>query len=147
LFPSHIRISRVINLPTSKEHAAKVIGELRTWNDWNRFSGDTAMGKQFYSSPSSGPGAYVQTGRVRITLNSISSDSVRCTWEQENGPRFTGGFNLDGQDTGPCTVEWYFDFYFSWYPWDKLKSMFYDRQLGPVMENSLVALKNYIGNH
>jgi hypothetical protein len=146
LFPSHIRISRVISLPASKERTAAVIGDLKTWNAWNRFSGDTTLGKQVFSSPSSGAGAYMQTGRPRITLTTVSQDSIRGTWEQENGPRFTGGFNLDKVDEGHCTVEWYFDFYFSWYPWDKLKSMFYDKQLGPVMENSLVALKNYTGN-
>ena len=147
LFPSHIRVSRVIAVPASKQKTAAVIGELRTWNQWNRFAGDSALVNRQFSSPSSGAGAWLQSGPVRITLTSVSNDSIRCAWDQNNGSRFTGGFNMDQVDDNHCAVEWYFDFSFRWYPWDKLKSMFYDRQLGPVMENSLVDLKNYTGNH
>jgi len=44
-------------------------------------------------------------------------------------------------------VEWYFNFHFRWYPWEKLGSMYYDKQLGPLMEKSLINLKSYIENH
>ena len=33
-------------------------------------------------------------------------------------------------------------FHVKWYPWEKLASMFYDKQLGPMMEKSLVNLRN-----
>ena len=85
---------------------------------------------------------------VRVSMPPGGADSVRCLWSPTRGRAFGGGFNILAidQDTAHVTVEWYFDFYFRWYPWEKLKSMFYDKQLGPVMEKSLVALSNYVGN-
>jgi hypothetical protein len=43
--------------------------------------------------------------------------------------------------TGTITVQWYFDFYLKWEPWEKFSSIVYDKQLGPVMEESLIKLK------
>jgi hypothetical protein len=42
------------------------------------------------------------------------------------------------------TVQWYFDFVFRWYPWEKFSSIVYDKQLGPAMEKSLNNLKDLI---
>ncbi|MBC8033549.1 MAG: hypothetical protein H7Y03_05350 [Chitinophagaceae bacterium] len=40
------------------------------------------------------------------------------------------------------TVQLYYDFRIKWYrPWEKLGSITYDKQLGPVMEKELAALK------
>jgi hypothetical protein len=41
-------------------------------------------------------------------------------------------------------VQWYFDFVFRWYPWEKFSSIVYDKQLGPAMEKSLNNLKDLI---
>ncbi len=43
---------------------------------------------------------------------------------------------------GQTVLEWTLKFHIKWYPWEKLASMFYDKQLGPVMENSLLKLRN-----
>ena len=40
--------------------------------------------------------------------------------------------------TGQTIVEWTLHFHMQWYPWEKLASMFYDKQLGPLMEKSLI---------
>ena len=42
---------------------------------------------------------------------------------------------------GEYVVQWNFDFDFKWYPWEKMSSIFYDKQLGPIMERSLLQLK------
>lgn len=41
-------------------------------------------------------------------------------------------------------VQWYFDFTFKWYPWEKFSSIIYDKQLGPQMEQSLLNLKRLL---
>ncbi len=60
--------------------------------------------------------------------------------------QFNGGFNIADAEDQNTVVEWYFNFHFKWYPWEKLGSMFYDKQLGQVMEKSLINLKNYTEN-
>ena len=48
------------------------------------------------------------------------------------------------QSDESVTLQWYFDFHFHWYPWEKLGALFYDKRFGFVMEKSLVELKTYV---
>jgi hypothetical protein len=54
---------------------------------------------------------------------------------------FTGEFIIDAKNGSPIVI-WTMNFNVKWYPWEKLASMFYDKQLGPRMEKSLVQLRN-----
>jgi hypothetical protein len=54
-----------------------------------------------------------------------------CTFALLPGERYT-------------VVQWYFDFHFEWYPWQKFQSIIYDKRLGAPMENSLQQLKQNI---
>lgn len=38
-------------------------------------------------------------------------------------------------------VQLYYDFHLKWYPWQKLGSIVYDKQLGPDMEKKLARIK------
>ncbi len=42
------------------------------------------------------------------------------------------------------TVQLYHDFHLKWYPWEKLGSIIYDKQLGPHMEKELAKLKEEV---
>lgn len=58
---------------------------------------------------------------------------------------FTYKWNVISFDT-VSTVQLYYDFHLKWYPWQKLGSIIYDKQLGPVMEKWLVELKKEVEN-
>jgi len=146
LFPTHIRISRVININTSKEKIQAAIQDCRKWDQWNEFI--TQMHTvTIISNPSSGKGAFVESGGMRVTIVSNTQDSITTHWTQKDKRQFNGGFNIIQADSGNVVIEWYFNFNFRWYPWEKLGSMFYDKQLGPVMEKSLLNLKSFAENH
>ncbi len=144
LFPSQIRISRVININAPKEKIASVINDLKTWDDWNEL---TRNSKHKAYGGTSGAGEIMQSGEMRITITASTEDSIKTNWAQTGKKPFNGGFNLVEAGQGVTTVEWYFNFHFRWYPWEKLGSMFYDKQMGPLMEKSLLNLNNYITNH
>jgi hypothetical protein len=145
LFPSHIRISRVVNIHASKEKIHAAIDDLNTWTKWNEFINQPNINK-IVSTPSSGKEAFVESGGMRVTILSSVEDSIKTMWTQKDKQQFNGGFNIADAEDQNTVVEWYFNFYFKWYPWEKLGSMFYDKQLGPVMEKSLLNLKNYTEN-
>jgi hypothetical protein len=42
---------------------------------------------------------------------------------------------------GQVILQWSLKFHLRWYPWEKLAGMFYDKQLGPLMEKSLLNLR------
>ena len=82
---------------------------------------------------------------VDIHLLKVTPDSVYTLW-QHDGKSFEGNFILSGV-TGQVTLEWTLKFHVKWYPWEKLASMFYDKQLGPLMEKSLVQLRDEVEKH
>ena len=69
-------------------------------------------------------------------------DTVFTIWSHGD-ESFAGNFILasSGMQT---IVAWDLKFHVKWYPWAKLASMFYDKNLGPKMEKSLMTLKNTI---
>jgi hypothetical protein len=146
VFPSHLRISRAINIAAPKEKVYGVVNDIRAWDSWNKFISGTSLTHVFYSSPSAGKGAFLRSDQLWVTIRESSPDSMKIDWAQVRGRKWEGGFNFLQLSRDSLTVQWYFDFRFRWYPWEKLGSMVYDQQLGPVMEESLTGLKHFVEN-
>ena len=79
LFPSDIRISRVLDIHSSKEKIHSALDNLSAWNRWNEFVRQPNT-KQIISTPSTGEGAYVESGVMRITILHVSADSIKTAW-------------------------------------------------------------------
>jgi len=146
LFPAHMRISRAVNIAAPHDRIYKTIGELKTWDQWNRFIDSTPLTGKSFSSPSAGKGAFFRSDQLKITLTDCQRDSIKMHWDQTNGRSFDGGFNLLQLYPDSLTVQWYFDFHFKWYPWEKFGGLVYDKKLGTVMEESLNGLKRFVEN-
>jgi hypothetical protein len=146
LFPSHQRVSRAINIAASREKVYAAVSDLRAWDSWNRFVTNAPLTGRSISSPSSGKGAAIRSDQLTITILATGPDSVTIDWDQSHGKRFTGGMHLLQLYPDSLTVQWWFDFDFRWYPWEKFGSLVYDRKLGPVMEESLADLKHFLEN-
>lgn len=137
LLPSHVRISRAINIAAPMGKITPYISDLRRWEQWNRMVTDTSISI-------TGSGAdHIHTNKLDITLISAKRDSVSSLWKQHNGKQFEGNFSLLPADS-VTVVQWYFDFRLRWYPWEKISSIVFDEQMGPVMEKSLTGLKELV---
>ena len=79
-------------------------------------------------------------GNVHIRLVKVFSDTVFTVWSRGDDS-FAGNFILV-ETNGQTILAWDLKFHIKWYPWNKLASMFYDKNLGPQMEKSLMTLKN-----
>jgi hypothetical protein len=146
LFPSHLRVGRTINIAAPREKVYAAIGNLRAWQHWNEFTRSTPLTGRTFSNPSSGIGAYFRSDQLLLTITATAPDSVRLDWKQPKGKNFTEAYNLIQIQPDSLTVQWWFDFHFRWYPWEKLGLLIYDKKLGPIMEESLGELKRYIEN-
>ena len=146
LFPSHLRISRAVNIAAPRERIYAALSDFRSWEQWNLFIRGTPLTGKSLSSPSSGKGAVLRSDQLVITELEAAPDYMRFDWNQVRGRRFEGGFNLLQVSPDSLTVQSWLDFHFRWYPWEKLGSLVYDPQLGPVMEESLASLKRYVEN-
>jgi hypothetical protein len=146
LIPSDVRVARVINVAASPRQVYAAVSDFRAWRGWNDFVSKTPLTNVSYSSPSGGRGAFLRSDQLRIDERDVDSNGVLLNWEMTGGKQFTGGFQFQSVNPDSLTVQWWFDFHFRWYPWEKLGIFVYDRKLGPAMEESLKGLKRFVEN-
>jgi len=144
LFPSRLHMSRAINVAAPREKINASVGDLRQWEHWNKFVLATPLTNRSFSTPSFGTGAFLHSDQLSLTVTAAAPDSVALDWSLSNGKHFEGGFNILQSGGDSITIQSWFDFHFRWYPWEKLGILVYDRNFGPVMEESLSDLKRYL---
>jgi hypothetical protein len=138
LFPSEISVSRMVQINRPEALVRKKIADLREWK-WNEFLAnafnDTLTGFSHDGLDSD----YIHQPSVSVDLLKATPDTLFTRW-QHGSKSFDGNFMLR-QMNGQTVLQWTLYFRIKWYPWDKLASMFYEKQLGPVMEKSLANLQ------
>lgn len=142
LFPSDISVTRVLRINGKQEQINNKIGDLRQWKNWNEFvihppQRDIRSGQSDITDS-----ALLRIGAFTISIQKNQQDTVVTEWKQGD-KSFSGKYVLT--EVGNQTiVEWTLFFHVKWYPWEKLASMFYDKQLGPAMEKSLLNLQKNV---
>jgi len=145
LFPSTVSVTRMVRINSSEDKILTRISDLRAWTSWNEFVNSTVAKHNEDTKPDSIRADYLQIDGNEISLSVADSDHINTIWTR--GDRmFTGQFIIDSKN-GPPIVIWTLNFHVKWYPWEKLASMFYDKQLGPLMEKSLVQLRDEVERH
>jgi hypothetical protein len=140
LLPSHVRISRAIDINAPGEKIYPLLSDIKQWEKWNEYVrvyhnriAETDM---------------LKADEIAIFLTGKKDSLVTADWQQPSGNKFGSGFAIMGNNNNHShsTVQWYFDFHVRWYPWEKFQSIVYDQQLAPVMEKSLANLKRIAEN-
>ena len=140
LFPSHVRISRAINIGAPMQKVQQELGDIRKWQYWNDMTTQKDLtNKKFFDSS-------FASDQMRVKLISVSPDRVLTRWNRNENEAINSGFQLVRAEDS-TVVQWYFDFRLKWYPWEKFGSIIFDKQLGPPMESSLTRLKKFIENN
>lgn len=140
LFPSTVSVTRMVQINSSEDKIMNNISDLRNWKRWNEFVNSPGIKKDPNSKTDSMRADYLRVDGNEIFLSVVDHDHVSTFWKRGNR-MFTGLFIIDAKN-GPPIVIWTMNFDIKWYPWEKLASMFYDKQLGPLMEKSLIQLRN-----
>ena len=138
LFPSHVRISRAVNIYATRDSILIPLADIRKWKQWNEMTRNNTLNEKNYSEKE------FNSTELKIKLSSVSIDSVVSAWQYKDSKPIYSGFNLVQSLTDTTVVQWYFDFHLNWYPWEKFSSIIFDQQLGPSMEKSLNELKSTV---
>ena len=135
LLPSHIRVSRAIDINAPAEKIYPLVADTKQWEKWNEYI--RAYHNRIAETD------VLKADEIAIFVTSKKDSLVTADWQQPSGSKFGSGFAIIGNSNGKghTTAQWYFDFKVKWYPWEKFQSIVYDEQLGPVMEKSLANLK------
>ncbi len=118
-FPSHVRISRAIDLQVSSKQARITLGEPTMLNQ-------------------------VFDGGFMPISQSISDRAFHAVGNKASAIQMETGWQLIDGRLGTSTLQWYIDFYFDWYPWEKFASLLVETRYGSVLEKKLQQLKTHI---
>lgn len=141
LFPSDITVTRVVQINRSRGEVLKQIDDLREWKKWNEFVINPSPREMNNTTNERGAdSAFIDIGGAHIQLLEVHADTVVTIW-RHGEDSFSGIFKIE-ESNGQTILAWDLKFHIKWYPWAKLASMFYDKNLGPLMEKSLMNLKN-----
>jgi hypothetical protein len=142
LFPSDISVSRVVQIRSSHQRIQNKIADLREWPGWNELYSNGLKNMENIDAPLHIDSLNIRKSYFEINLLKSVPDTVITLWRQEKRS-FEGHYTLT-ENNGQTVLNWTLHFHIKWYPWEKLASMFYDKQLGPIMEKSLLNLRNEI---
>jgi hypothetical protein len=137
LIPSHVRISRAVNMHAPQETSMGPVLKIEDWQGWNELVKGIPPSKIQYRIQQ------LNTDSLSIKITHATADTIKTVWKSQSGREIAGVFTF--QRAGEVTiVQWYFDFHQRWYPWEKFASINFDKQWGPLMEKSLDNLKNIV---
>ena len=125
--PSHIRISKAINIKAEKDSLFALIADTGKWHLWHPAYQRTIIN--------------TVENKIKITTL-IDNDSLIAM--QLNLPEkksFKSSWQVYQLQDDSLTLQWYMDFNLTWYPWHKFSSLLYEDKYGTIMQNGLSNLK------
>ena len=136
--PSHIRISRAVQINSSKESVMDQLGDPAKWRNWYP-GADTS---QFLYENDSIKGLILNKDKKHyIRLTEKKADEVTAVYTLPNRKLVTGWQVMPSTGSNAVTVQWYIDFHLHWYPWEKFSSLMFERIYNPQLEKGLENLK------
>lgn len=145
LFPADISVSRVIRIGAPKDSVYSRIADMRQWPRWNGLLNTISPEGDGQMAESETDSLTARRGDVLVSLLPSLKDTVFTRFQQGN-KSFNGEYVLTDDGPRATVVYWTLQFHLHWYPWEKLAGMYYNRQLGPVMESSLLNLQKTLEN-
>lgn len=131
LFPSHIRISKAINIGAPANRIVPLLSDTTQWPQWHpAFASNMQTSSNLVIKP-----IQVTDSLVQMQMSNGSKQHLLNGWQLYHH-----------QGTDSITVQWYMDFHLQWYPWQKFGSLFYEPTYGSMMETGLQNLKKAAEN-
>ena len=127
--PSHIRISKAINLKAPNDSVFQLIKDTAQWPKWN---------------PAYAAGHSAPIGLSRKLIQANDSVVLMQLQQFQRTPVVSGWQIHHFSSTDSTTLQWYMDFHLGWLPWQKFSSMLYEKTYGVMMEQGLRNIKGIV---
>lgn len=135
--PSHVRVSRAIDISAPAARIHTTIAGPENWRNWMPGAESSVLVYQ----DSAVNGIQMANGHV-LLLTSVTDSTVQVTGKESSSIEASAGWNILGRGEDSFhTLQWYMDFYFDWYPWEKFASLLLESRYGANMEKGLQQLK------
>jgi hypothetical protein len=139
-FPARVTISRAVDISASRASVYPFLSDPARWKQW--FPGAANWPLQLDAGRPVG----IHTPNGNALLIKPQQDStVLVQGLQAASIDGDMGFTLIGaQADRHVTVQWYMNFYFDWYPWERFSSLLLENKFGAIMEQGLQQLAQQV---
>ncbi|MFI5185372.1 MAG: SRPBCC family protein [Chitinophagales bacterium] len=139
--PSHIRISKAVQINSSKEAVMEQISDPGKWRNWYP---DAHSSEYFYEKDSIKGLILDQDKKQFLVITGKKEDEVTAVYMLPNKKTPTGWQIISSQNSNSVTVQWYIDFHLRWYPWEKFASFMFEKVYNPQLKQGLDSLKAFV---
>lgn len=140
LMPSYVMVGRSAEIKAPIDSVRFYTNDPANWHYWIN-GADTSYYKQLTPSTSK-KGSKIILGTYTVTILENDPDTIFTLWQGQRTKEQINKLDLSYNSTTDLTVvNWAFQQQLSWYPWERLGAMLYDKVYGPSMEASLDKLK------
>lgn len=138
--PSHILISRNVQIDNNKEAVIKELSDPVKWKEWYP-GADSA--RLFYDSGVVKGIILSEKPERLLLLDAIKDDEIATVYKESSlGKEINSVWKIYPDTVSDHVVlQWYMDFHLGWYPWKKFASLLYDKSYGAQMGQGLIRLK------
>ena len=145
LVPSHIRISKAINIKTTPDSIWNWVDDLSKWEQWNPLFNGIDKNKMTWLDTSGGKGNAVKVATTTVKWKEKKEgEHIASMQNGDRKPVITGWKCMPHPGIDSITVQWWMDFSLRWYPWEKFGSLIFERTYGIKMEKGLSNLKTIL---
>jgi hypothetical protein len=140
--PSHLRISKAINIRANRDSIMDQIKDASKWKTWYPGLDST---KPFYVKGEMKGVVFDDKDPVHPVYISITGESENEITAQfiskKMNPVINGWKTISFPNNDSVVLQWYMDFHLRWYPWEKFSSLVLERSYGSKMQQGLTNLK------
>ena len=134
MVPSHLRISKAVNVAADKDSIFSLINNKSNWPRWHPAF---QQGKSVDE--------VLANNKIIITPLIKTDSLVTMQWKQADKRPVINGWQLHHlPSSDSLALQWYMDFDLQWYPWQKFGSLFYENIYGSMMEKGLTNIKSTV---
>ncbi|MER3497734.1 MAG: hypothetical protein C4308_03385 [Chitinophagaceae bacterium] len=138
-FPSHIRVSRAIDINSNSQQVYGQLSEPANWKNW--YPGGDSL--QLFVENGKPKGLQMDK-KTAVVVSSITHTSVSARFlHSKRNIELTWKLIADSSQEW-VTVQCYMDFRLKWYPWERFSSLIFEKVYGPQLEKGLENLKNFV---
>jgi hypothetical protein len=142
LVPSHIRISKAINIKAQSGTIFRYIGDLNNWRKWHPVFKNLPSNKIEIIDSINGRATKLKIDQTIITLLITKTDTVEAEiLIPGKKPVISDWFISAQSEPGVLTLHASMDLTLRWYPWEKFSSLFFEKTYGAQLDQGLNNLK------
>ena len=139
--PSNVRISRGIQINSSKDAVMNQVGQVSNWKNW--YPGADSL-KSYYEDNVIKGLILDEPNKRYLVIREIKDDEVTAEYLLPNKKIQTGWLVAANANANSVTMQWYMDFHLRWYPWEKFSSFLFEKVYHPQLQHGLDNLKKFL---